>query len=96
MITNDIETFYKNMEIHDKRKIAKLEKEIKKLKEQLANDIDRYEDTISYQLGFEKGKEEIKKEILEFVNNLNGGDKQEFMGYGGYELLKILGDKNEI
>jgi len=97
MITNDIETFYKNMEIHDKRKIAKLEKEIEELKEQLANDIDRYEDTISYQLGFSKGKEEIKKEIkkeiLEFVNNLKGGDKQEFMGYGGYELLELLGDK---
>lgn len=96
MITNDIETFYKNMEIHDKRKIAKLEKEIEELKEQLENDIDRYENTISYQLGFEKGKEEIKKEILEFVNNLKGGDKQEFIGYGGYELLKILGEENEI
>ena len=29
MITNDIETFYKNIEIHDKRKIEKKEKEIK-------------------------------------------------------------------
>ena len=95
MLTNDIESFYKNMEIHDKRKIVKLEKEIEELKEQLANDIDRYEDTISYQLGFDKGKEQLKQEILEFINNLKGGDKQEFMGYGGYELLKIIGSDKE-
>ena len=69
--------------------------EISQLKEQLATDIDRYEDTISYQLGFEKGKEEIKEELLEFIKNLKGGDKEEFMGYGGYELLEILGGKNE-
>ena len=95
MLTNDIESFYKNMEIHDKRKIVKLEKEIEELKEQLANDIDRYEDTISYQLGFDKGKEQLKQEILEFINNLKGGDKQEFMGYGGYALLKIIGRDKE-
>lgn len=32
MLTNDIETFYKNMEIHDKRKIVRLEKERDKYK----------------------------------------------------------------
>ena len=67
--------------------------ENKQLKEQLENKIDLYEDTISYQLGFNKGKEYLKQEILEFVNNLEGGDKEEFLGYGGYELLAILGDK---
>lgn len=35
MITNDIETFYKNMEIHDKRKIERLEQENKQLKEKI-------------------------------------------------------------
>lgn len=35
MLTNDMETFYKNMEIHDKRKIARLEKENKQLKEEI-------------------------------------------------------------
>ena len=36
--------------------------EIARLKEQLENDIDRYEDTISYQLGFDKGKEQLQQE----------------------------------
>ena len=67
--------------------------ENKQLKEQLENDIDRYEDTISYQLGFDKGKEYLKQEILEFINNLRGQDKDEFLGYGGDVILEILGDK---
>lgn len=90
MITNDIETFYKNMEIHDKRKIAKLEKEIEELKEQLANDIDRYEDTISYQLGFDKGKEYLQQKIDKAIEVL-----KEIEGCDAYikEGLEILGDK---
>lgn len=73
--------------------INKLSKENKELKEQLENKIDLYEDTISYQLGFEKGKEYLKQEILEFINNLRGQDKDEFLGYGGDVILEILGDK---
>ena len=93
MITNDIETFYKNMEIHDKRKIAKLEKEIKELKEQLENDIDRYEDTISYQLGFDKGKEYMQQRIdkaIEYINNASYFDGSSMCAN---DLLEILGDK---
>ena len=93
MITNDIETFYENMEIHDKRKIAKLEKEIKELKEQLENDIDRYEDTISYQLGFDKGKEYMQQRIdkaIEYINNASYFDGSSMCAN---DLLEILGDK---
>ena len=35
----------------------------KQLKEQLENKIDLYEDTISYQLGFDKGKEYLQQRI---------------------------------
>ena len=73
--------------------VNQLQQENKQLKEQLENDIDRYEDTISYQLGFDKGKEYLKQEILEFINNLRGQDKDEFLGYGGDVILEILGDK---
>ena len=43
--------------------INKLSKENKELKEQLENKIDLYEDTISYQLGFDKGKEYLQQRI---------------------------------
>lgn len=46
-------------------KIDDLEQENQQLKEQLANDIDRYEDTISYQLGFDKGKEKYYQALLD-------------------------------
>ena len=80
-ITTRLENFYK------------LEQKNKQLKEQLENKIDLYEDTISYQLGFDKGKEYLKQEILEFINNLRGQDRDEFLGYGGDVILEILGDK---
>jgi hypothetical protein len=47
-------------------------KEVEELKEQLENDIDRYEDTISYQLGFDKGKEYMQHKIdkaIEYIKN---------------------------
>ena len=88
----DIPEVIEQLEIADK-KINELQQENKQLKEQLENKIDLYEDTISYQLGFDKGKKQLKQEILEFIDTLQGCDKQEFMGYGGYELLKILGEK---
>ena len=88
----DIPEVIEQLEIADK-KINELQQENKQLKEQLENKIDLYEDTISYQLGFDKGKKQLKQEILEFIDTLQGGDKQEFIGYGGYELLKILGEK---
>ncbi len=50
-------------------KIKELEQENKQLKEQLENDIDRYEDTISYQLGFDKGKEYMQQRIDKAIEN---------------------------
>ena len=41
----------------------KLEQENKQLKEQLENKIDLYEDTISYQLGFDKGEEFYQEKL---------------------------------
>ena len=43
--------------------ITNLQQQNKQLKEKLENDIDRYEDTISYQLGFDKGKEYMQQRI---------------------------------
>lgn len=86
-----ISTEYKQFDIPNQ--VAKY---IQELEEQLESKIDLYEDTISYQLGFDKGKEQLKQEILEFIDTLQGGDKQEFMGYGGYELLEILGDDKNV
>lgn len=42
-----------------------MEQENKQLKEQLENKIDLYEDTISYQLGFDKGKEKYYQALLD-------------------------------
>lgn len=50
-----------------------LRKENQDLKEQLENKIDLYEDTISYQLGYDKGSEDYKsrnEKALKFVSNL--------------------------
>ena len=52
--------------------IKDLQQENKQLKEQLENDIDRYEDTISYQLGFDKGKEYLQQRIdkaIEYIRS---------------------------
>lgn len=50
--------------------LSKLQRENKKLKEELENDIDRYEDTISYQLGFDKGKEYLQQRIDKTIENI--------------------------
>ena len=52
-----------NMKYQDKIDI--LQQENKQLKEQLENKIDLYEDTISYQLGFDKGKEKYYQALLD-------------------------------
>ena len=48
-----------------------LKKEIKSLKEELQNDIDRYEDSIFYQLGFDTGKEKYKQKVDKAVNRIS-------------------------
>ena len=48
--------------------ITNLQEENENLKEQLENDIDRYEDAISYQFGFDKGKEYIQQRIDKATN----------------------------
>lgn len=58
---DDYGILYKKIEAQDKI-INNQVLEIARLKEQLENDIDRYEDTISYQLGFDKGKEQLQQE----------------------------------
>ena len=74
-------------------------KEVEELKEQLENDIDRYEDTISYQLGFDKGKEYMqqriekaieycKREIGNIIANFDYADTKDLEN-----ILEILGDK---
>ena len=83
--------------------ITNLQQENKQLKEQLENDIDRYEDTISYQLGFDKGKEYMQQRIDKVIEYIQ--KRFEINKYGEYyfthtfdnsnmkELLDILGDK---
>ena len=36
-----------------------------------------------------------RKEISEFINNLRGQDRDEFLGYGGDVILEILGGTDE-
>lgn len=74
-----------------------LEKENKQLKEQLENKIDLYEDTISYQLGFDKGKEYMQQRIdkaidwcNEIIRTFCEDDKQVVVAY---KIKEILGDK---
>ena len=79
--------------------IEELEQENKQLKEQLENDIDRYEDTISYQLGFDKGKEYLQqiidnaieyiKNILKWVRLQKDWETEKIL----LNLLILLGDK---
>ena len=95
-MNKEIELLNKKIEAQDKI-INTQALEIAKLKEQLENDIDRYEDTISYQLGFDKGKEQLQQENKQLKE-----DKKEAVKYinrtqmpEGYKkvLLEILGDK---
>ena len=89
-------------------KVKELQQENKQLKEQLENKIDLYEDTISYQLGFDKGKEYLQQRIdkaIDFIKEY-GRDKQLEEDYlmsrynlaiYNITLLEILGDKeNEL
>ena len=57
-ITTRLENFYK------------LVQENKQLKEELENDIDRYEDTISYQLGYDNAKAFYEKILTELERAL--------------------------
>ena len=79
--------------------IEKLEQENKQLKEQLENDIDRYEDTISYQLGFDKGKEKYYQALLdikEYIeSNLINHCNNDFLNDIKDKVDKALGDKEE-
>ena len=88
--------------------ITNLQQENKQLKEQLENDIDRYEDTISYQLGFDKGKEYMQQRIdkaIEYIyrNWITYDEATKFTTFNEEmevcikeikELLEILGDGN--
>lgn len=83
------------------RENALLYEENKQLKEQLENDIDRYEDTISYQLGFDKGKEYLQQRIDKAIKYIkdNCYDEElkkcdvDLYDYECDKLLEILGDK---
>ena len=78
-----------------KDNIHELYEENKQLKEELENDIDRYEDTISYQLGFDKGKEYLQQRIdkaIKYIKELQNSDLV-FSNIAYKELLEILGKK---
>ena len=60
---------YTKLDKHD-RAIGVLLEENKQLKEQLENKIDLYEDTISYQLGFNKGKEYMQQRIDKAIEEI--------------------------
>lgn len=98
--TNEIiEKLYQKLDAQDAI-IDQQALEISQLKEQLANDIDRYEDTISYQLGFDKGKEYLQQIIdnaIEYIKPYRVIDRNigwlEFTLENKMELLEILGDK---
>ena len=80
--------------------IYDLQQKNKQLKEQLENDIDRYEDTISYQLGFDKGKEYMQQRIDKAIEYIK--ENEFYLDYkigacikGVMPLLEILGVENE-
>ena len=82
--------------------IERLERENTHLKEKLENDIDRYEDTISYQLGFDKGKEYMQQRIdkvIEFITEWEKETKEKrLLEVSMLDLLyikDILGGNNE-
>ena len=86
-------------------KVKELQQENKQLKEELENDIDRYEDTISYQLGFDKGKEYMQQKIDKAIEYIKETELYQVVydDEGNYfntyddkataDLLQILGDK---
>lgn len=88
---------YKTLEeliIKYDKKVMKLEQENKQLKEELENDIDRYEDTISYQLGFDKGKEYLQQRIDKAIEYIKSYLPNYDFDHSNLEkLLEILGDK---
>ena len=95
MITNDIETFYKNMEIHDKRKIAKLEQENKQLKERieyLERSNNRREDTI---IGYRLEDIGIITELEEYLTKIvkNGANIEKLTCSNILVYLKELKEK---
>ena len=67
--------------------IRYLEQENKQLKEQLENDIDLYEDTISYQLGFDKGKEYLQQKIDKAIECIKKDTR-----WFDYEYAKTYGE----
>ena len=79
----------------NKKEIEELKEQIEELKEQLENDIDRYEDTISYQLGFDKGKEYLQQKIdkaIEYIKETGlYCDYGDLCNQSATELLEILG-----
>ena len=95
-ILNLVNELYNNLDAKDKI-INEQALEIARLKEELENDIDRYEDTISYQLGFDKGKEYLQQRIdkaIEYIKPYRVIDKNigwlEFTLENKMELLEIL------
>ena len=91
----DMEYLCKLLEQRDED-IKDLKQENKQLKEELENDIDRYEDTISYQLGFDKGKEYLQQRIdkaIEYIKNWRLYDVDD--NCINEILLEILGDKEK-
>ena len=98
---------YSNVQIANY--LRKMQQENKQLKEELENDIDRYEDTISYQLGYDKGKEYMQQRITKaieyikenkyentfrLVGNEETGEMESLNGEL-LDLLEILGDKED-
>lgn len=107
--TNElVDALYKTIDAQNKT-INEQALEISQLKEELENDIYRYEDTISYQLGFDKGKEYLQQRIdkaIEYIKNnslyyenydYNEEDELElkyvYDDKAREDLLEILGDK---
>ena len=92
-MNKEIELLHNKLEAQDKI-INTQALEIARLKEQLENDIDRYEDTISYQLGFDKGKEYLQQKIDKAIEEINymitNADITEI---SAIKLKQILGEK---
>lgn len=73
-----------------------LQQENKELKEQLENDIDRYEDTISYQLGYDSAKAlyekiliELEKWLREYFSINNGASNCPLSSQSEIKEMKI-------
>lgn len=95
----------RNRKYYSQYYVNQLQQENKQLKEQLENKIDLYEDTISYQLGFDKGKEYLQQIIdkaIEYIKEnsyivqdkeINGIPLMSKRLDKCDDLLEILGDK---